>query len=195
MSYQIIIRLIHLVVGTAIRNEKLAGLISLLFASLFAVMGVSSFLEAIKLPNTPTVATTTQVAETLSTQNRFWITISNPQWDCTTLTQSTVGKTVNTEVFINDSENSVAILVSFSGSKQCGELPEYVTGVAYPMHQRHIEILQRSGRLADPENYRSISELCTTCGRRSWMSLTILSIILTIASLSLYPLVLLAKHY
>ena len=181
MSHHITLFLIH--------NPKLAGIVGILIATVFAILGVSSLIENSRLPQVPSSATTTEVAIALKTQDRYWATIVDPPWVCSTLVKTPVGDAINTEVFLYDPADFFAILVTYTTPMTCSNLKTAAaTGVAYPMSSRHAQLLRDAGRLASFKNDVTLAELCTTCGKQSSMWLAVISAIMVVLGLAIYPL-------
>lgn len=178
-----------------LQHPRLAGIGGFLIAAIFALLGVSSLQDLRSLPEAPTVLTTVQFAEALQSQERIWVILRNPQWDCSTLVTTTTGENTDTEVFIRDPENSVAILTTFTDPTECASLdPAQVVGVGYPISEQYKQILEQEGRLASVRNYRTLAALCTTCGRQNSQGLLILSAVFVVIGLAIYPLVSLARR-
>lgn len=169
----------------------LGGILGLLIAVPFFVLGVECVRDIFTLPGAPSLITTARLAEALQSQDRYWATLQNPQWDCSTLLDTTTGGNTSTEVFIRDDKSSVAILVTFTDPVTCAGLdPAQVTGVAYPMSERHIQNLTREGRLASFQGYHALIGFCTTCGRQNSIGLLIMAVIFVGIGLAfIFPLI------
>jgi hypothetical protein len=178
-----------------LQHPRLAGIAGLFIAVLFAILGISSLQEMSRLPAAPSELTTAQFAGALQSQDRVWAIIQNPQWDCSTLVNTTTGEDTDTEIFIRDPENSVAILVTFTDPTECAALdPTQVTGVGYPISEKYKQILEQEGRLAPVRDYKTLVALCTTCGRENSLWLIVLSGIFVVVGLAMYPLASLARR-
>lgn len=181
----------HLLTSILIRRPMLMGIFGLLTVLLFGTLGVLSVQDLLSLPDAPSVVTTAGLAEALESQESYWASLQDPAWDCSTLQKESADEDADTEVFIRDPENSVAIEVTFTDPVDCADLdPAQVVGVARLMSEKHIRILQEEGRLASFQGYRTLAYLCTTCGRQNSGCLIGLSVVFVVIGLALsYPLV------
>lgn len=175
-------------------SDVIFPLFLLSFVLLFGVLGVSSLAEILRSPDAPSVLTTAQLAKELRTHHEVWVIIPNPRWDCSTLVHTTYWgqksyEEADTEVFIRDRENSIAILATLIGPKECTDLDRaQVVGIASLMSEKHIENLKKENRFATVLGYRTMIEFCTYCGKRSSIMLLVISVIMEVLGLGLIAL-------
>lgn len=181
--------MIHSIVHIAVRFPKVAGAIGLLGAILFGFMALSSYQEMQKIGDTPQTANLESITAYLSTQDRYWVKVTDGELDCPSLHQEPVGSSVNTEVFVKDSTGSILMLVTFTQKLDCSQITSgMLQGVAYPMSAQHESILRSQSRLNDYPDVSRFIELCTTCSPGTSAALIWISIVLMLAGLSIYPL-------
>lgn len=181
----------HLLADLVLRFPKIALGVGVLFALLFGVMGVSSFLEMQKIGDAPERVTLAALAVDLNEKERSWVIVEDGIFNCESLHYEQVGSSEHTEIFVANGDASILMLVTYSGRLPCAELTQAaLQGVAYRMSDKHASLLVDSGRLNAMTARSDLLELCSICGKSNSWGLVVLSLILGLASLSLYPLAL-----
>ena len=185
---------VHHITHILMRFPKLAGLVGLLAAALFCLLAAYALSSLVVLPVETVTLTMSQLPASLQTQEAAWVEITDGNWDCATLSPITVGENMQTEVFLRSPDGSIALLVNFPGERPCQSLGLPVGGMAYPMSNRHLAILQEQGRVSSTNEGTPFLQLCTTCSRRSSFMLIIVSLAIAFLGLLLYPLTLMGKR-
>ena len=188
--------MVHVIVDLAIRFPKLAGFIGLMVSILFSIIGVSSYLENQKIASVPEETTLSSIATYLNTNDRYWVNVKDGSFDCQSIYYDQVGSSVNTEIFLVSSDESIVMLVTYTQELSCESITaKDIQGVAYRMSDKHKSLLAADRRLNNYSNRTIFVELCTTCSQKSSVGLIILSAIFVPLGLSFYPLVIWGKRY
>lgn len=181
----------HFLIELALRYPKLAGLMGAFFAIVFGIMGVSSYMEMQKIGDKPQDATLSSIIAYLNTNDRYWVNVQDGSFDCQSIYYHQVGSSVDTEIFLENPDKSIVMLVTYTEKLPCSDIENSaVQGVAYKMSKKHQSLLADAGRLQEFPNQTKFMALCVVCSQGNSKGLVVISLILVPLSLSLYPLVL-----
>lgn len=173
------------------RYPRLGGLFGLAMAALFGYLGISSWQAMQTMPQEPQQLSLSEaVAAIQSSGEDLWVSIDDGWWDCGNM----VREGDRTTVIFTDQTQSVLGLAVFSGSRDmtCDDLSGApATGVLRILGEREVERLDDRGfDLAGYEGASARVGLCTFCGRGNSLGLVILSAVLAVLGLAMYPMLL-----
>ena len=188
--------MIHALTDLAVRFPKIAGLIGLVISIVFGALGVSSYMEMQKIADKPQEATLSSIVTYLNSNDRYWVNVKDGSFDCKSVQYEQVGSGTNTEVFLENHDKSIVMLVTYVQELPCEDIKNnVVSGVAYLMSEKHRSLLTADHWLDNYSTQTVFVELCTTCSQGSSMGLIILSMIFVPLGLSFYPLAIWRKRY
>lgn len=180
----------NLLMNLPSRTPNLLGVIGLFFIILFSVMGASSFAEMQKIGDEPQEATLASIVSHLNSKDRYWVIVKDGSFDCQTLHYEKVGSSIHTEIFLENSDMSIAMLVTYTEELSCDAISNSdVSGVAYRMSERHRLLLDADHRLDNYSMQTAFVALCAVCSKSNSEGLFILSIFFV--TLGLIPFLLL----
>lgn len=170
------------------RHPRLGGLFGLVMAFFFGFLGVSSWQEMQTMPQEPQqLALAEAVATVQSTRENLWVSIDDGLWDCANM----VREGDRTSVIFTDQARSVLGLAVFSGSRDltCDDLSGVAaTGVLRILGDGEYQRLAVRGfSLSDYRGASARVGLCTFCGRGNSQGLLIISAIMAVLGLAMYP--------
>lgn len=180
--------LIEPLLSLFIDHPRLGGLFGLVVAILFGYLGVSSWQAVQTMPQEPEqLALAEAVAAVQSGRENLWVSISDARWDC----GNVVREGDRTTVMFTDETQSVLGLAVFSGSQDmtCDDLSNAAaTGVLRILGDREVERLDDRGfDLAGYEGASARVGLCTFCARGNSLGLVIVSAVMVVLGLAMYP--------
>jgi hypothetical protein len=175
-------------VSLLVRHPRLGGVFGLVMALFFGYLGISSWQAMQTMPQEPQQLTLAEaVSSVQSTSEDLWVSIDDGLWDCGNI----VHEGDRTSVIFTDQAQSVLGLAVFSGSRDltCDDLRSLAaTGVLRILGDGEYQRLAARG--FDLSGYGSANTrvgLCTFCGRGNSQGLVIMSAILLVSGLALYP--------
>lgn len=188
--------MIHALTDLAVRFPKIAGLIGLVISIVFGALGVSSYMEMQKIADKAQEATLSSIVTYLNSNDRYWVNVKDGSFDCKSVHYEQVGSGTNTEVFLENHDKSIVMLVTYVQELPCEDIKNnVVSGVAYLMSEKHRSLLTADHWVDNYSTQTVFVELCTTCSQGSSMGLIILSMIFVPLGLSFYPLAIWRKRY
>ncbi len=188
---------VHALIEQCIEHPKLGGLIGLIGAIVFSVLGIASWLDYRSLPDQPVTLPLSGIAGRLEGQDKLWASAGERvTWDCERIEYRKVGNSENTEVILLSEDRTVVVLVTFTAHLGCDEVQaSSPSGVFYRMTEARLEFLRQEGFVfARYPQATAFLDLCTVCSRTNSAWLIVLSAVLAALGIAIYPLCLLAKR-
>ncbi|HLY29141.1 MAG TPA: hypothetical protein VKQ72_22540 [Aggregatilineales bacterium] len=172
------------------RFPKLGGLIGLLIAGAFGVLGVGSWQQLREMPDQPALLTLSDAAEQLHTHEQVWVQLSGVEWDCGNLVDETLlDGSHRTEVIFWDQASAVWGVALFSGQVRCRDLnSSKASGILTQMEAGFFDRLsQRGFDLTRYQGEKVRLNLCTFCGPANSTLGVVIGIIFVPIGLAMYP--------
>ena len=172
-----------------IASPWIAGVFGLAVALLFGYFGVSSWQAMQRMPEQPQSLSLTAAAQAVKAEGEDqWVSIGPLIWDCSNIVQ----EGDRTSAVFSDASRSAIGVAVFSGTRDlsCGDLdPVAATGVLRLMGEGEVARLDDRGfDLARFSPDATRVALCTFCGRGNSRLGVVLSAVMVVIGLSLYPL-------
>ena len=179
------------------RFPRLAGLFGLVVAIAFGYLGIASWTALQEMPDAPPKVSLAQAVSLVSSGAEAWVDLDRVTWGCENIVH---GDADRTEVIFTDEVGSILGVALFSGSDHlcCAELADtHLTGILTQMGDGFLQRMPARGfDLARYDGVVARLHLCSFCGRGNSTGLVIISAVMVLVGLSLYPLCLfLRKRY
>jgi hypothetical protein len=174
------------------RFPKLGGLFGLIVATLFGILGVSSWQAYLNMPDTPKRISLAQAPSMLETEDEIWVEIDRVFWDCGNIVHTKSDTHYRTEIVFTDSARSILGLALFSKTKplSCEDIQsQTASGTLRLMSDGVLKRMPERGfDLGGYHSFTSVVSLCTFCGRGNSLYLAIISVVMVPLGFIMYPL-------
>lgn len=187
--------------GQIMRRPMVAGIVGLVFAGLFANLTIVSYKESQRLPSEPARLTTAEAAAVAPEgyDNRPWVVLDDAVIDCHNIHYERVGSDYRTSVVLTDPLETIIVVATYSNPKRlsCVELAGMsASGMLSHMNARRYARFQELGEfdLSGYESATAYMDLCAFCGGGNSSLGVYIGLLMTLLSLSLYPLLLWARR-
>lgn len=173
------------------RYPLLGGIFGLVMAVMFGFLGFSSWQEMKTMPQEPLrLSPAEAIAAVEATGEDQWVTIEAVVWDCDNIVPMDSSRA---RALFTDEAGTVLGVATVSRPRGsdviCSDLGPYeINGVVRPLSQGEYDRLDDTG--FDLTRYGNATQqvaLCTLCGPGNAQILLILSAILVLGGLALYP--------
>lgn len=177
-----------------VRYPRVAGLVGLVVACMFAVLGVLSWLSLQAFGDQPTPISLA-VSGGMISEERQWVVVEDAHWDCSSMAPFGFGSDSRVEAMFTDEAGTVVVVAVLSPEVPCAELTASPpTGEIYRMSEHRYARLKDKGRLDNYSNATTYLEMCAYCGPGNSRIGVALGLIFVPLGLAMYPLALFSKR-
>ena len=162
----------------------------MLGAIVFGYLGISSYISYQNYPKEPEVLTFNQALKAVESGQHHWVKITDPHYDCTSLTYVRDLRYYDTEIIVTNEDRTVVAYAEFSGKRTCDTIQSENTpleGEVYQLTSRRYKYLITHVPAFYQYMDRGYIDICTHCGRDNTFLGIICGAVFTPLCLALYP--------